>query len=49
MKLDGREIIIRGQGSCSVCGKHFEGDPMETYQAMKKHEKDTGHKVWGDT
>lgn len=48
MKLDGKKIIIKGAGSCSKCGKFFEGEPMETFRLMKKHEVDTGHKVWSE-
>jgi len=48
MNIDGKEIIFRGHGSCSTCGIQFEGEPMETFQDMKKHEVETGHKVWSD-
>ncbi len=44
--VDGKEVHIRGRGNCYTCGIGFEGKPMEAFAAMKKHEKDSGHRVW---
>lgn len=46
MEIDGKEVIFKGAGCCHECGKLFEGDPMETFNRMKDHERMTGHEVW---
>lgn len=43
-----KEIIIQGKGNCSDCGAVFVGDPYNTFLAMKKHQVDTGHDVYGN-
>lgn len=48
MIINGKEIIIQGQGHCTECGALFCGDPYDTFIAMKKHQVMTGHDVYGN-
>lgn len=46
LQIGDEKIIIRGIGSCGICGMKWEDEPYTVHCLMKEHIKETGHDVY---